>query len=313
MRAVDRKGVTAPKSLQAAGAGARELERARNHRLDTDPKKKAFSYAAYKGGDVKIALEALFHGKCAYCETRYSVSAPVDIEHYRPKGAVAEDSEHGGYWWIAADWENLLPSCIDCNRQRGQVIVHESSSLAELAASAKHTTSAAGKKDSFPLAAGSIRATAEISDFTTEGALLIEPCREDPSKFLRYNFDPARPLGLIIPTGDEIAKRRGAVSIQVYGLNRLRLVQDRTEVLRRLEFLAGLVGDLATSIADLEQPGIALKLKGTPAEGVSSRLRLLRDRTLAEMKRMASDEAPYASMTQAWMRAFKIRLAANAP
>jgi uncharacterized protein (TIGR02646 family) len=313
VRAVDRTSVAIPKSLQAEGAGPKELERARGHQLDPNPEKKAFTYAAYKGGDVKLALEALFHGKCAYCETRYNVSAPVDIEHYRPKGAVAEDQTHGGYWWIAMDWDNLLPSCIDCNRQRGQVIVQASSSLVELAAAAKPATTAAGKKDSFPLADDTLRAGAETADFTAEGALLIEPCREDPSKCLSYSFDPARPLGLILPTGEEHSKRRGAVSIQVYGLNRLRLVQDRTEVLRRLEFLAGMVVDLAKSIADLEQANVARRLKGTPAEGVPSRLRLLRDRTLAEIKRMASDEAPYASMVQAWLETFKARLATGAP
>ncbi len=44
---------------------------------------------------------------------------PVDVEHYRPKNAVA-DTEHEGYWWLAMDWTNLLPSCIDCNRKRNQ-------------------------------------------------------------------------------------------------------------------------------------------------------------------------------------------------
>src|SRR5688572_8642628 len=99
MRKVARTHIAAPRSLQGDGAGPKELERVRDHRKDTDPDKKSFTYAAYKGADVKSALETLFHGKCAYCETRYSASAPVDIEHYRPKGAVAEDPAHGGYWW----------------------------------------------------------------------------------------------------------------------------------------------------------------------------------------------------------------------
>jgi hypothetical protein len=116
-----------------------------------------------------------------------------------------------------------------------------------------------------------------------------------------------------LPTGDEAAKRRGAVSIQVYGLNRLRLVQERTEVLRRLEFLAGLVTDVAESIVELEKPATARALRDTPAKGVSSRLRLLRDRTLAEMKEMASDGAPYAAMARAWLRSFKQRIEQAGP
>jgi hypothetical protein len=313
VRAVDRSNIAVPQSLCDGGAGPKELLRAREHANDANPDKKAFGFGAYKGSDVKLALEALFHGKCAYCETRYGVSAPVDVEHHRPKGAVAEDKDHGGYWWIAMDWRNLLPSCIDCNRQRGQVIVHISSSLAELAATARPTPTAAGKKDSFPLIEGAKRALAEEADFAGEGALLLDPCRDKPETYLGFNFDPAKPLGLVVPTGDELQKRRGAVSIQVYGLNRLKLVQDRTEILRRLEFLAGLVVDLGKSIVDLEDPQAAKALKGLPAEGVSRRLRLLRDRTLAEMKAMASDEAPYASMANAWLKSFKARLAALAP
>ncbi|MBD9560653.1 HNH endonuclease [Ensifer sp. ENS03] len=309
MRAVDRKGVFVPDSLQAEGAGPRELKRAQAHQNNDAPQKKAFPYAAYKGSDVKLALETLFHGKCAYCETRYSTSAPVDIEHYRPKGAVAEAPLHGGYWWIAMDWENLLPSCIDCNRRRDQVLVDVSASLEELAASATPAKSAAGKKDSFPLADERLRVLAQSTNFSDEGALLLDPCRDDPAECLTYNFDPVRPLGLMVPAGDDRSMLRGAVSIQVYGLNRLRLVQDRTEVLRRLEFLASLVADISKSIADLEEA--QSRLKGLAAATVASRLRLLRDRTISEMKSMASNEAPYASMAKRWLETFKKRIAGD--
>lgn len=308
MRRVERKSVRTPTTLMPKGAGPVELKKARDHQAHPQPKK-SFRFAAYKGDDVKRALEALFYGKCAYCETRYNVSAPVDVEHYRPKNAVAEDGDHGGYWWLAMDWDNLLPSCIDCNRRRGQVVVGPSSSLEVLATMSKPMHMNVGKADSFPLAAHGVRATAEIGEFDGEHALLLNPCRDDPSRYLTYNFDPARPLGLVIPTGDENSRTRGATSIQVYGLNRLALVQERTRILRRLEFLGGLVVDLASCIADLENPVIIVSLQDTPAANVANRLRLLRDRTLAEMKELATDDAPYASMTQLWLQAFKERIA----
>lgn len=309
MRKVDRKSVPAPASLMLDGLGAIELERVRKYQALPKPKK-SFPFAAYKGADVKLALEALFHGKCAYCETRYSTSMPVDIEHYRPKNAVAEEPNHEGYWWVAMDWDNLLPSCIDCNRRRGQVLIeqHQSFSLEDLARRAKPGRTNAGKKDCFPLAADGVRATPEVRDFDEERALLIDPCRDDPSQCLSYSFDPARPLGLIIPAGDEAARRRGAMSIQIYGLNRLALVQERTAVLRRLEFLGGLVIDLAGCIVDLEEPATMAKLRGTPAVNAASRLRLLRDRTLAEMKQMAADDAPYAFMVGKWLATFVDRI-----
>jgi uncharacterized protein (TIGR02646 family) len=76
----------------------------------------------YKDGAVKAALDAMFHGKCAYCEFMYIGGMPVDIEHFRPKGAVIVGGKmrKPGYYWLAAKWENLLPSCIDCNRKRDQ-------------------------------------------------------------------------------------------------------------------------------------------------------------------------------------------------
>lgn len=309
MRKVDRKAVPVPKSLLPGEAGSKELAAVKLHRADTDPDKKKFEYKAYKRADVRMALETLFHGKCAYCETRYATSAPVDIEHYRPKGAVAEEATHGGYWWIAMDWENLLPSCIDCNRRREQELVVISASLADLAKETKPVKMNAGKKDSFPLAATGVRAEFDQLDFSDEGALLVDPCRDDPANHLGYSFNASHPAGLIIPVGEEPAAQRGAVSIQIYGLNRLKLVQERTRLLRQLEFLGDLVIDLAASIDDLEEPGAAAALATLPTVRVVPRLKLLRDRTIAEIKAATKDDAPYSSLARAWFENFKTRIA----
>src|SRR5262245_53915670 len=37
---------------------------------------------------VRQALKQMFHRKCAYCESRYGTTSPVDIEPYLPKGGV---------------------------------------------------------------------------------------------------------------------------------------------------------------------------------------------------------------------------------
>lgn len=315
MRRVDRGSVDVPKSLLLGGAGPAELTTVKEHHNAPNPpanqnggKKKSFTFTAYKSADIRAALEKLFYDKCAYCETVYAASAPVDIEHYRPKGAVAEDAAHGGYWWIAMDWDNLLPSCIDCNRKRGQVLVEPSSSLAVLAANVKPAVTQSGKKDSFPLAVTGVRAMGEEAELEDEQALLINPCCDDPATSLMYSFDPAHPAGLVVPTGELDQQVRGAVSIQIYGLNRLKLVQDRTRLLRRLEFLGDLVIDLASSITELEAPAVQRALQGTSAENVASRLRLLRDRTLAEIKSFTKDDAPYSSMASAWLEQFKARI-----
>lgn len=82
-------------------------------------------------------LEHVFHNKCAYCETPID-GFPGDAEHFRPKGRVrdmrADDSleivksvdedneeiDHPGYFWLAYNWKNLLPSCELCNRYGGK-------------------------------------------------------------------------------------------------------------------------------------------------------------------------------------------------
>ncbi len=90
-------------------------------------------------GDLKDwLLVNVFHDKCAYCETRMARST-YHAEHYRPKGGVkyriddqkklrhatAADGtdkivDHPGYFWLAYNWRNLLPSCQFCNTSGGK-------------------------------------------------------------------------------------------------------------------------------------------------------------------------------------------------
>lgn len=56
---------------------------------------------SYKHESVRRALEKLFHDKCAYCESSTLAGADWDVEHYRPKGRVAERPDHPGYYWLA--------------------------------------------------------------------------------------------------------------------------------------------------------------------------------------------------------------------
>ncbi|MFO0940017.1 MAG: hypothetical protein U0930_04555 [Pirellulales bacterium] len=60
-------------------------------------------------------LDNVFCGKCAYCESETEVAGYAAADHYRPKGRVDGDAEHGGYFWVAYDWRNLVPCCNRCN------------------------------------------------------------------------------------------------------------------------------------------------------------------------------------------------------
>jgi hypothetical protein len=89
----------------------------------------------------EFLLKHVFEGKCAYCETVEARSS-YHAEHFRPKGRVmvrvegvkrrpmskrartldeeGREIDHPGYFWLAYNWMNLLPSCNDCNTARGK-------------------------------------------------------------------------------------------------------------------------------------------------------------------------------------------------
>lgn len=307
MRKVNRSTVTPPDILESLEGGKRELDEARTHW--TQKKPGSFAFRLYKHDEVKQKLHQLFHGKCAYCETFYSASGPVDVEHFRPKGAVAEDPPLSGYWWLAMKWENLLPSCIDCNRKRRQKLVGAETTLEQLWESAANealNTVTSGKKDSFPVAG--TRLAPESYDFTKEQPLLLNPCDVDPSQFLGFNVE--LPMSaLVVPKDHPDGLHRGAHTIHIFGLNRLGLVQDRTRVLRQLEFMAEMIIEL-TAMADEFDELLNVVDANWPdrLKVVPSRLCELRNRTVDEIGKMAQPNAPYSAMVGEWLLAFEKRL-----
>jgi len=50
----------------------------------------------YRDPQVKAALEKIFHSKCAYCESPGFAGFSWDVEHFRPKGSVAEAAARAG-------------------------------------------------------------------------------------------------------------------------------------------------------------------------------------------------------------------------
>lgn len=283
------QAVTAAAGAAAPGAKTRKK------------KDKTFSFSAYSDEAVKYALDKLFFGKCAYCESRYANQAPVDVEHYRPKGRIARVANHPGYWWLAMVWDNLLPSCIDCNRRRWQDLPRFPESLAQLLAAPEMqgVKASLGKQDLFPIA-GAARATADFPGID-EQPDLINPCVDVPEEHLVFHIDRGDPLGLVLPTfKDNVPSRRGLTSIHVYGLNRLGLVQERTRVLRKLDFLSRLIDEIGkiseTLLASLDQQ----------TKTMGARLDLLVNQILDEIRTMAEPGQPYSSLVKAWSDTLKI-------
>lgn len=166
--------------------------------------------------EVFLAKEGPFRGRCAYCESYLNDFQHGDIEHFRPKKAVTDEDdkavfgvdvdgnnrEHPGYYWLAYDWNNLLPSCVICN----QPSVIDGRKI--------------GKHNRFPVEKDYAIAPAEIAN---EKPLLINPTQEDPGKDLSVELA----TGLMKPNS-----RRGDMCIQIFGLNvRDQLVHERKKAM----------------------------------------------------------------------------------
>jgi uncharacterized protein (TIGR02646 family) len=165
------------------------------------------NYKVYKDDEVVAALMRMFGDKCAYCESMYAQTAKMDVEHFRPKGGYVVGGELivPGYWWLASIWENLLPSCIDCNRERTQKVPDRIPGVT-------------GKANKFPLRDENGRATRKGEE-RTERPLLLNPCDDEPERYLVFRED-----------GLTLARRKNLkaqTSIDTYGLNRDGLVRAR--------------------------------------------------------------------------------------
>jgi uncharacterized protein (TIGR02646 family) len=75
---------------------------------DTEAKRKK-AESKYRHRQVKAALVAMFHGKCAYCESKITHIDYGHIEHYRPKRGSRGRPD------LTFAWENLVLACGVCN------------------------------------------------------------------------------------------------------------------------------------------------------------------------------------------------------
>lgn len=131
---------------------------------------------------VKRILHQRQKEKCAWCET-IADWENMPVEHIRPKaradnldlsGNVTHKS-HDHYWWLTWSWENLIFSCIRCNKT-------------------EH------KGNKFPIISGTSRATTPtrplnttinwiLYDVSSESPLLVNPRVEDPLISIVWEVD----------------------------------------------------------------------------------------------------------------------------
>jgi len=277
VRRVNRAAVGTPPSLMGPrSAAARELAAAARH--FEAPTGSSFEFDAYKASDVVHALNELFHGKCAYCESRIRAIQPTDVEHFRPKGRVDGCRGHPGYWWLAAIWENLLASCILCNRRTYQQAVELANAPLPHGRDGKFRV---GKGDSFPIL-GAQHARSAAEDHDAEDPALIDPTVREPSDHLQWLEVDGKSLVGPRDRGGQI-DLYGLHTYQVFGLNRQGLVEDRTA--RRLLVQKGFIEvrewlDLGVTVP--EPHGATIRNKAFAK--------------LDELKTLAEPHQPYSAM-----------------
>ena len=189
-------------------------------------------YNVYSDKSVRKLLLKMFHGKCAYCESKITAIYNGDIEHFRPKGKIKEATpKRPGYFWLASEWDNLLFACPFCN----QTNTHEFNNGGVL------EEAVFGKLDQFPL----IRETYRLNhthgliyladnltykqsfDLEELDRLLINPCKDsNVETYFKYDDDGA----IIINDGlNALETRKAGTSIKVYALHRFTLSTARKE------------------------------------------------------------------------------------
>jgi hypothetical protein len=270
----------APKSLAGrTSRGAIEHEAARKFfRLKANRELPYENFKAYKSDDVVKALNDRFAKKCAYCESIYAATAPVDVEHYRPKGGVEVDGalSKPGYYWLAAAWTNLLPSCIDCNRMRIHPFPDAEPALR-------------GKANKFPIANPAKRARKPGLE-RHERRLLLHPCLDNPDEHLEFIEEGAIRPALVRAKPSEMGRQ----SIAVYGLDRPALAMERQRLLIRIE---GLTMRIRRALEAGQAPGLDAAFRRFLDDSVR--------RDVAELKTYEGADQPYAGMARQFIRRFR--------
>lgn len=207
----------------------------------------------YRLNDVKMALGAIFHRKCAYCEKQLE-KGYYEVEHYRPKAAAIGDP-HPGYWWLALKWNNLLPTCPGCNKGLRQHIVTADMTVAEVEAmQSVDPRTLHGKALQFPVLG--IRLSVDSDDHDAEAPLIIDPTRSDPRSELRWRNDATYSV-LEAAMKSDGRSVRGSETIRCLALNRIDLVQARTTTLNLLRaHRERIMQDLEAGATESSDPAI---------------------------------------------------------
>jgi hypothetical protein len=214
-------------------------------------------------------FERIYGEKCWYTEC-INPGTDDDIDHYRPKGRIDEDKEHGGYWWEAMNWRNFRLSCHRANRLREN----------------PETGDTHGKGDHFPILDPAER-WCDPNAACHEHPLLLDPISAADAAFLTFDINGKVALSPRFAT-DEVAKLRFQASRVYLHLDwptiknqRQRLYADIT---RRVDD-----GNAAGASLDRSEPGARDRL----------------DRVVGGLIELTQPHQPYSRAAQAYIRYYR--------
>ncbi len=73
--------------------------------------------SVWRKGYITVPLSNMSHNKCCYCETMLGEQArPMQVEHYHCKDLYPDE---------VVKWQNLLPSCSQCNSNKSTLDTYE--------------------------------------------------------------------------------------------------------------------------------------------------------------------------------------------
>lgn len=286
------KRTDCPPSLYPAdanAAGPKELRKLQE-KLARGESLKSTDFSAYGDPAVREALREMFHGKCAYCESKIAGSQDSDVEHFRPKQGVTEADKagvvHPGYWWQAMVWDNLVLSCQHCNQSRSyQVIIPDDleteAELLEFLKRQRKTT--VGKLNAFPTE-GNLWVTIPNGDLSTEKPLILNPVDRDPDEHLEW----------VLFQGASTVRAKdgspvGEATRNILGLNRRWLEEDR-----RIHLLE--MREDRNDIIEAINNWLAADNPGDKA-----RWEAWANRAIERLTRRSNEKMPFAGMARAFL------------
>lgn len=160
--------------------------------------------------DFYTLLPDILKRKCWYCEAE-EIRSDMPVDHFRPKNKVEDDKLHGGYWWLAFDWQNYRCACTYCNSRR---VFEETEG---------------GKACLFPLENPNERAFTplDLDKLSKEKPYFLDPFNADDEKLLWFDNDGV-PFAAMSTSAEQ--KQKVKNSIDIFHLHEKKLVRARNKI-----------------------------------------------------------------------------------